>query len=166
MENLLGLLRIHIQRGVNLAVRDVRSSDPYVVIKMGQQKVKTRVMKKNVNPEWNEELTVSVQEPILPVKLTVYDHDRFSKDDKMGDAEFDIKPFVEVLRMNLDPYPSGTKISRIQPSRQNCLAEESCISWENGKVIQDMCLRLRNVERGEVELQLHWIDLPGGLYSE
>merc|ERR1711971_916666 len=28
MENLLGLLRIRVKRGVNLAVRDVRSSDP------------------------------------------------------------------------------------------------------------------------------------------
>lgn len=37
MENLLGLLRIRIVRGVNLAVRDVRSSDPYVVVKMGKQ---------------------------------------------------------------------------------------------------------------------------------
>ena len=37
MENLLGLLRIRVKRGVNLAVRDVRSSDPYVVIKMYNQ---------------------------------------------------------------------------------------------------------------------------------
>lgn len=34
MENILGLLKIHVQRGVNLAVRDVVSSDPYVVIKL------------------------------------------------------------------------------------------------------------------------------------
>ena len=37
MENLLGLLRIHVEKGVNLAIRDVVSSDPYVVIKMGKQ---------------------------------------------------------------------------------------------------------------------------------
>lgn len=37
MENLLGLLRVRIKRGVNLAVRDVRSSDPYLVIKMYNQ---------------------------------------------------------------------------------------------------------------------------------
>lgn len=37
MANLMGLLRIHVKRGVNLAVRDVRSSDPYVVVKMGNQ---------------------------------------------------------------------------------------------------------------------------------
>lgn len=35
--HLLGLLRVRVVRGVNLAVRDVRSSDPYVVLKMGKQ---------------------------------------------------------------------------------------------------------------------------------
>lgn len=33
----MGLLRIHVIRGVNLAIRDVRSSDPYVIIRMGKQ---------------------------------------------------------------------------------------------------------------------------------
>ena len=33
----MGLLRIHVHRGVNLAKRDVRSSDPYVIIRMGKQ---------------------------------------------------------------------------------------------------------------------------------
>ncbi|KAK7291346.1 hypothetical protein RIF29_06412 [Crotalaria pallida] len=161
MENLLGLVRVRVKRGVNLAVRDVRSSDPYVVLKMGKQKLKTRVIKKDVNPEWNEDITFSVVDQNLPISLTVYDHDTFSKDDKMGDAEFEILPFIEALRMNVTGLPSGTVISRIQPSKQNCLADESCITYTNGKVIQDIILRLRNVECGEVEIQLHWIDLPG-----
>ncbi|KAJ8771990.1 hypothetical protein K2173_027167 [Erythroxylum novogranatense] len=161
MENLLGLLRIRVKRGVNLAVRDVRSSDPYVVVKMGRQKLKTRVIKKDVNPEWNEDLTLSVTDPDLLVKLTVYDHDTFSKDDKMGDAEFDIKPFIEALRMRLAGLPSGTIVTRVLPSRQNCLSEESCIVCSESKITQDLCLRLRNVECGEVEIQLQWIDLPG-----
>lgn len=33
------------------------------------QKLKTRVIKKDVNPEWNEDLTLSVLDPTLPVKL-------------------------------------------------------------------------------------------------
>ena len=91
----------------------------------------------------------------------VYDKDTFSLDDKMGDAEFDIRQFIEVVRMQLDNLPNGTIISKIQPSRENCLAEESCIVWANGKVIQNMFLRLRHVESGEVELRLEWIDVPG-----
>ncbi|KAK4395640.1 protein C2-DOMAIN ABA-RELATED 4 [Sesamum angolense] len=129
MDNLLGLLRIRVKRGINLAVRDVRSSDPYVVIKMGKQ--------------------------------TVFDHDTFSKDDKMGEAQFDIEPFIEAVRMKLEGLPDGTVITKIQPSRNNCLSEESTVIWKDARVVQDMCLRLKNVECGEVEIQLQWIELPG-----
>lgn len=122
MDHLMGLLKINVQRGVNLAVRDVRSSDPYVIVKMGSQvtflvphqpflgtvysllkfhsfqfqdsgtaaveysgicltliamttiqKLKTRVVKKNTNPEWNEELTLSIADPNLPIKVVSMD---------------------------------------------------------------------------------------------
>ncbi|CAL9123347.1 unnamed protein product [Musa acuminata var. zebrina] len=36
-DHLLGLLRVRVQRGVNLAVRDFTSSDPYVILRMGNQ---------------------------------------------------------------------------------------------------------------------------------
>ncbi|KAI4387637.1 hypothetical protein MLD38_000056 [Melastoma candidum] len=159
MENMLGLLKVHIQRGINLAVRDLRSSDPYVVVRMGHQKLKTRVVKKNLNPEWNEVLTLCVNDPNHPIKLAVYDKDVFSLDDKMGDAEIDVSPFVETARMNLEEHPSGTVMKRMQPNRQNYFSEESQIMWENGKVLQRMFLRLRNVECGEVELELEWVDV-------
>ncbi|PON38277.1 C2 domain containing protein [Parasponia andersonii] len=157
MESCLGLLKLHIQKGVNLAIRDSKSSDPYVIVKMGNQKVKTRVVKKSLNPEWNEFLTLSVADPIIPIKLFVYDKDTFSFDDKMGDAEFEIGPFTNALKVGLQGLPDGTIISKVQPCRQNCLADESPIYFSNGKVVQDVVLRLRNVECGEIELQLQWI---------
>ncbi|KAB2612367.1 ADP-ribosylation factor GTPase-activating protein AGD11 [Pyrus ussuriensis x Pyrus communis] len=143
MENIMGLLSVHVQRGVNLAVRDMRSSDPYVVVKMGKQKLKTGVVKRNVNPVWDETLTLSVTEPNLPITLC-----------------FEIALFVKVLRMRLEGLLDGTVIAKVQPNRENCLAEESCIIWSKGKLVQNMALRLRNVECGEVELQLQWIDVP------
>ncbi|GAU44510.1 hypothetical protein TSUD_122800 [Trifolium subterraneum] len=163
MENLLGLIKIHVQRGVNLAIRDLvsTSSDPYVVINMGKQKLKTKVVKKNLNPEWNDDLTLSISDLHTPIHLHVYDKDSFTMDDKMGDAEIDIGPFVEAVKMRLEGLPNDTIVTRVQPSRQNCLAEESHIVYKDGKVFQNMVLRLRNVESGEVELQLHWIDIPG-----
>lgn len=155
---------------------------------MGLQKLRTRFIKRNVNPEWNEELTLSVTAPDQPIKLVrvcvllmlinerelesvyetmtcvvqkVYDHDTFSKDDKMGDAEFEIGPLLEAVKTNTEGMPNGTVIRRLIPSRQNCLAEESFVTLNNGKIVQDMILRLRNVECGEVEIQLQWVVLPG-----
>uniref|UniRef100_A0A7N0TC04 Uncharacterized protein n=1 Tax=Kalanchoe fedtschenkoi TaxID=63787 RepID=A0A7N0TC04_KALFE len=55
----------------------------------------------------------------------------------------------------------GTIVARVQPSKHNDLAKESCIFWKSGKLLQDMTLRLKNVECGEVDLQIEWIDLPG-----
>lgn len=91
----------------------------------------------------------------------VYDKDTFSRDDKMGDAEIDIEPFVEAVRMNLSGLMNDTIIRALCPNRHNCFADESTIVWRDGKIVQDIVVRLRNVESGELELQLAWISLPG-----
>nr|XP_018673615.1 PREDICTED: protein C2-DOMAIN ABA-RELATED 5-like [Musa acuminata subsp. malaccensis] len=161
MDHLLGLLRVRVVRGVSLAYRDATGSDPYVVVRMGGQKLKTSVKKHNVNPVWNEDLTLTVSDPTQPVKIRVYDKDTFSRDDKMGDAEIDIVPFVEAVKMNLSDIPNDTIIKTMNPNRHNCLAEDSAIVWKEGKVVQDIIVRLRNVESGELELQLLWVDIPG-----
>lgn len=98
----------------------------------------------------------------------VFDRDTFTVDDKMGDAEIDIKPYVECLRMGSEKLPNGSVVNKVQPSGTNCLAEESSCVWNNGKIVQDMRLRLRNVECGEVEVQLEWINFDGskGLSTE
>lgn len=126
------------------------------------QKVKTRLVKKNINPEWNEELTLSIADvPNIPITLRVYERHKVTRDNEIGDAEFDIRPFLEVTTMHLENVIDGTAMKTMKPNRENCLAEESYITWENGQVVQHMFLRLRNVECSEVELKLHWIDGSG-----
>ncbi|TKY69306.1 C2-DOMAIN ABA-RELATED 9 [Spatholobus suberectus] len=160
-DSLLGLLKLRIKRGINLAIRDARASDPYVVVNIGDQKLKTSVVKNNCNPEWNEELTLSIKDVKTPIHLTVYDKDTFSVDDKMGDADIDLKPYVQCMQMGLNQLPNGCSVKRVQPDRTNCLADESSCIWHNGKIIQEMILRLRNVERGEVVVEIEWVDIPG-----
>ncbi|KAG7589691.1 C2 domain [Arabidopsis suecica] len=162
IKELVGLVRIQVKRGINLARRDAFSSDPFVVITMGQQKLKSFTVKNNCNPEWNEELTLAIENPNEPVNLMVYDKDTFTSDDKMGDAEIDMKPFLEIHKMGLQQLPDGTEIKRIVPTRDNCLAEDSRIVYDNGKIVQDMILVLKNVECGKIEIQLEWIKNPGG----
>ena len=95
---------------------------------------------------------------------TVYDKDLFSADDKMGEAEFSIATYLEAVKYRPKVeggLPNGTIIMKIQPTRQNCLSEESHIVWNQGKLVQNMFLRLQHVECGEVEIQLEWIDVSG-----
>lgn len=91
----------------------------------------------------------------------MYDKDTLTVDDKMGEAEIDIKPYIDCLKMGLKDLPNGCVVKRVQPNRTNCLADESNCVWNNGKIVQDMCLRLKNVECGEVVVQIEWIDVPG-----
>ncbi|VAH45525.1 unnamed protein product [Triticum turgidum subsp. durum] len=78
MERLLGLLKVKVVSGVSLAICDplAHSSDPYVVICLGQQEV--------------------------------FDHDTFTKDDSMGDADFSILDFVEIAKKDLSHVPHDT----------------------------------------------------------
>lgn len=43
------------------------------------QKLKTRVVKNNVNPEWNEDLTLSISDSNLPIKLVSITKKQYKK---------------------------------------------------------------------------------------
>ncbi|KAF3778185.1 putative ADP-ribosylation factor GTPase-activating protein [Nymphaea thermarum] len=160
MVEFIGLLKVKVIRGIHLAVRDMLSSDPYVVLSIGQQKVQTRVIPSNLNPVWNEELMLSVPEKYGPLKLKVFDHDTFSADDIMGEAEIDVQPLITAATAFDDPSSLGNmQIGKWLASRDNALLDDSIISIVDGKVKQDVHLKLQNVETGEVELELEWIPL-------
>lgn len=81
----------------------------------------------------------------------------------MGEAEFNLWDIAEVVLLEADKLLAlaGEPIRTIKPTRTNCLAEESYVKFTNGRVCQDLVLRLRNVERGEIELQLQWVNIRG-----
>lgn len=98
----------------------------------------------------------------------VFDKDRFSKPDKMGDAVVDIKPYIECMQMGLEDLPIGTAVKKLQPEESNCLADESKVIWVGkGKMVQEMTLKLQNVDKGKILIKIEWLDLPGckGLHS-
>ncbi|CAH9111847.1 unnamed protein product [Cuscuta europaea] len=156
----IGMLRIKVIKGTNLAVRDMLSSDPYVVLTLGQQKAQTTVMKSNLNPIWNEDLMLSVPQEYGPLKLVVYDHDTFSADDMMGEAEIDIQSLITSAMGFGDPGMFGNmQIGKWLKSPDNALIEDSCVNIVDGRVKQEMKLKLQNVESGEIDLELEWMPL-------
>lgn len=86
-------------RGAAVSVRVVRAtgllaadksgkSDPYVKVKSpGSKSAKTEVIKKTLNPEWDETLDLTVHDLAAPLCVTVFDYDKTGKNDNLGFAE-------------------------------------------------------------------------------
>lgn len=83
------VLRVEVLRGRNLAAKDKGgTSDPFLVLTLGEQKEATSVISKTLNPEWNQtfELPVLTADSAL-LEAVCWDKDRF-RNDYMG--EFDV----------------------------------------------------------------------------
>jgi len=69
MIEFIGILHAKVIKGTRLAVRDMLTSDPYVVLICGQQKAQTTVAHSNLNPIWNEVLKLSIPCDYTPLKV-------------------------------------------------------------------------------------------------
>ncbi|XP_012068644.1 probable ADP-ribosylation factor GTPase-activating protein AGD11 isoform X2 [Jatropha curcas] len=160
MVEFVGLIKVNVVKGTNLAVRDVVTSDPYVILALGHQSVRTRVIKNNLNPVWNESLMLSIPEHIPPLKVLVYDKDTFSTDDFMGEAEIDIQPLVSAAKAyETSSINEPMQLGKWVASKDNTLVTDGIINLVDGMVKQEITLRLQNVERGVLEIELECVPL-------
>ncbi|CAM0955765.1 unnamed protein product [Alopecurus aequalis] len=160
MVEFVGLIKVDVIKGTNLAVRDVMSSDPYVTIILGHQSMKTKVIKNTLNPVWNERLMLSIPHPVPPLQVQVFDKDTFSSDDRMGEAEVDIQPLISAAReYQSSIITESAQICTFLASENSILVKDSVISIVDGKVEQEIVLRLQNVEHGELEIKLECVPL-------
>ncbi|VBB32417.1 unnamed protein product [Acanthocheilonema viteae] len=85
-------VRIRLKKGHNLVIRDASgSSDPYVKFKYKDRTYyKSSTIYKNLNPIWEEEFTLLIDDPTTPIYMDVYDYDRWATDDYMGGAIIDL----------------------------------------------------------------------------
>ncbi|KFY34187.1 hypothetical protein V494_06984 [Pseudogymnoascus sp. VKM F-4513 (FW-928)] len=82
------MLRVVVLRGKNLAAKDKNgTSDPFLVISLGDTRDTTQYVPKTLNPEWNHlcDLPVSSIKDLL-LDIVCWDKDRFGKD-YMGEFE-------------------------------------------------------------------------------
>ncbi|XP_056171680.1 protein C2-DOMAIN ABA-RELATED 11-like isoform X1 [Syzygium oleosum] len=158
----LGQLKVTVVQGKRLVIRDFKSSDPYVVVKLGSQVAKTKVINSCLNPVWNEELCFSLTEPVGVLNLEVFDKDRFKSDDRMGHAHFSLQPLVSAARLRkvLKVSSGETMLRKVVPDSENCLVGESSIACIDGEVVQEVWLRLCGVESGEIQLKMKLIETP------
>ena len=102
-------LNVTIKRGVDLLAMDKGlkpTSDPYVAVSLGdpdQQNHKrlavTNVITSNINPEWDETFTLFVSQEDYDksphLVMRIYDRDRFTADDEMGQAALPLSQVPE-----------------------------------------------------------------------
>lgn len=90
----------------------------------------------------------------------VYDKDTFKPDDFMGDAEIDIQPLVSAAKASeissiREPMQLGSWVA----SKDNTLVRDGIITFIDGKVKQEISLRLQNVEKGTLDIELECVPL-------
>ncbi|KAI9693776.1 MAG: hypothetical protein M1822_003047 [Bathelium mastoideum] len=83
------VLRATVVKARNLAAKDKRgTSDPYLVLNLGDSREATPSISKTLNPEWNQTYELSITGPqCVLLEVVCWDKDRFRKD-YMG--QFDI----------------------------------------------------------------------------
>lgn len=99
-----GKLSITIEKAQNLLACDFNGlSDPYVKVYLmpdpaKSTKHKTKVVKKSLNPEWNEKIVVPVTPEMVKenrrLHLTVWDWDRLTANDFMGALSMSLSDII------------------------------------------------------------------------
>jgi len=83
-------LNILLISGHELLAKDFGgTSDPYVVFKQGHCSVKSKVINKNLNPIWNEQLKLAILDVHKELHIIAYDKD-FANDDCLGKTVYSL----------------------------------------------------------------------------
>ncbi|XP_059155451.1 multiple C2 and transmembrane domain-containing protein 1-like isoform X2 [Physella acuta] len=86
------VLHVHLKEGKDLVIRDsCGTSDPYVKFKIGGKLLyKSRTIYKNLNPKWDEQFSIHIEDITKPINIKVFDYDRAWNDDPMGGVDIDV----------------------------------------------------------------------------
>ncbi|VDN34163.1 unnamed protein product [Gongylonema pulchrum] len=95
-------VRIRLKEGRNLVIRD-SSGAPHFL----------SVVHKSLNPVWEEEFTLLIDDPTMPIQVDVYDYDRWATDDYMGGAVIDLSQLklFQMTIMKLKLHEEGCENS-------------------------------------------------------
>ncbi|XP_023330703.1 synaptotagmin-11, partial [Eurytemora carolleeae] len=112
-------LIVTVNKCTNLPAKDSlnRSSDPYVKLQLlpeKQHKVKTRVLRRTLNPVYDEDFTFYGvhfnQLPILTLHFVVLSFDRYSRDDVVGEVMVELEN-IDLTNTDSAPLPLVREIT-------------------------------------------------------
>uniref|UniRef100_A0A6Q2YS70 C2 domain-containing protein n=1 Tax=Esox lucius TaxID=8010 RepID=A0A6Q2YS70_ESOLU len=81
----VGIVQVKVLRAEGLMAADVTGkSDPFCVLELNNDRLRTHTVYKNLNPEWNKVFTFNVKDIHLVLEVTVFDEDRDRSADFLG----------------------------------------------------------------------------------
>eukprot|EP00092_Neocalanus_flemingeri_P025254 GFUD01027386.1.p1 GENE.GFUD01027386.1~~GFUD01027386.1.p1 ORF type:complete len:4003 (+),score=946.67 GFUD01027386.1:1015-12009(+) len=114
-----GTINVNIIQAKDLIKADlIGKSDPYAVVTYGDDKIKTKTIKNNLNPQWNFEADIPI-DPNGPstLKIEIFDDDKLGKDKPLGAADVDIPSLINNATLKDAWIPlSGVKSGQLQLS--------------------------------------------------
>ncbi|KAJ0808772.1 putative C2 domain, GRAM domain, PH-like domain superfamily, VASt domain, C2 domain superfamily [Helianthus annuus] len=108
------------------------SADPYVKLKLGHQRFKTKVVKKCLNPSWCEEFSFKVEDLKEQLVVSVFDEDKFFSDDFVGSVKINISSVFDTVDKSL-----GTVWYPLQPKKKSKIKD--C-----GEILLTICFSQNN----------------------
>lgn len=78
----------------------------------------------------------------------------------MGEAEIDIQPLVSAAKAyENSSITESMQLGKWVATKENTLVKDSVIDLVDGKVKQEIVLKLQNVERGVLQIELECVPL-------
>lgn len=93
MVEYIGIVHVRVVECRDLIIKDILTSDPYCVLKLGTQVNKTKTKYKTLAPKYDEHFTFS-WDGCDHLIVELYDKDDLKKDDHMGKLDLDLTPLL------------------------------------------------------------------------
>ncbi|CAA6670110.1 unnamed protein product [Spirodela intermedia] len=116
-------LKVHIIEARNLPPTDPNGlSDPYVKLQLGKYRWKSRVIKKCLNPLWDEEFSFRVDDLNEELTLSVMDEDKYFNDDFVGQIKVPMSAVLDAENKTLGPTWYSLQPKNIKkPKYKDCV---------------------------------------------
>jgi len=96
-DELIGLLELTVIGAKDLPAMDLNGkADPFFIVQFGTKQIlKSEIIKKTKTPIWNEtaKVIISLTEKNYSINLSVWDWDKLSKNEVIGDVNIDVAPY-------------------------------------------------------------------------
>ncbi|KAJ7967858.1 C2 and GRAM domain-containing protein [Quillaja saponaria] len=132
-------LVVRVIEARNLPAMDLNGlSDPYVRLQLGKQRFRSKVVKKNLNPQWEEEFSFRVDDLKEQLVISVMDEDKYFNDDFMGRLKVPVSLVFDSETKSLGPTWYSLRPKKKKPKSKNCGEIHLIIYFSPKKSVMEM----------------------------